>query len=46
MNRFRRLPQPTDSEVKNVTASIVKKIRRLLERRGLGPQAGFIERHF
>jgi hypothetical protein len=37
--RFRRLPQPTDAEVKKVTASIVKKIQRLLERRGLAPQA-------
>ena len=41
--RFRRLPKPTDVEVKRVTASIVKKIQRLLERRGLGPQAGFEE---
>ena len=41
--RFRRLPQPADAEVKRVTASIVKKTQRLLERRGLGPQAGFEE---
>jgi hypothetical protein len=41
--RFRRLPQPTDSEVKRVTASTLKKTQRLLERRGLGPQAGFEE---
>ncbi len=41
--RFRRLLQPTDSEIKKVTASIVKKTQRLLELRGLGPQAGFEE---
>ena len=41
--RFRRLPPPTDSEVAGVTAGIVKKILRLLERRGLGPQADFEE---
>jgi hypothetical protein len=41
--RFRRLPLPTDSEVKRVTASIAKKIRRLLDRRGLGAQTGFEE---
>lgn len=41
--RFRRLPQPADTEVKRVTASIVKKIQKLLERSGLGPQAGFEE---
>jgi hypothetical protein len=37
--RFQRLPAPADSEVERVTAGIVKKIQRLLERRGLGPQA-------
>jgi hypothetical protein len=37
--RFQRLPPPTDSEVARVTADIAKKIQRLLERRGLGPQA-------
>jgi hypothetical protein len=36
---FQRLPPPADSEVARVTAEIVKKIHRLLERRGLGPQA-------
>lgn len=36
---FQRLPPPEDSEVARVTASIAKKIHRLLERRGLGPQA-------
>ncbi|MEJ2245969.1 MAG: transposase [Acidobacteriota bacterium] len=36
---FQRLPPPTDNEVARVTACIVKKIQRLLERRGLGPQA-------
>jgi hypothetical protein len=41
--RFRRLPQPADAEVKKVMANIVKKVQRLLERRGLGPQAGFEE---
>jgi hypothetical protein len=34
--RFQRLPPPTDGEVARVTACIVKKIQRLLERRGLG----------
>jgi hypothetical protein len=37
--RFQRLPPPADSEVERVTAGIVKKVGRLLERRGLGPQA-------
>jgi hypothetical protein len=41
--RFRRLSPPSDAEVEKVTASIVKKIRRLLDRRGLGPQTGFEE---
>jgi hypothetical protein len=36
---FQRLPPPGDSEVARVTACIVKKIHRLLERRSLGPQA-------
>jgi hypothetical protein len=34
-----RLPPPDDSEVSRITASMVKKIHRLLERRGLGQQA-------
>jgi len=37
--RFQRLPRPTDAEVAQVTATIATKIQRLLERRGLGPQA-------
>ncbi len=41
--RFRRLAAPDDSEVARVTAGIVKKVKRLLERRGLGPQANFEE---
>ncbi len=41
--RFRRLPPPTESEVAGVTADIVKKILRLLERRGLGAQTGYEE---
>ena len=41
--RFRRLLRPTDAEVASVTAGIVKKVQRLLERRGLGPQADFEE---
>jgi len=36
---FQRLPPPDDSEVARVTVCIVKKIHRLLERRGLGPKA-------
>jgi hypothetical protein len=40
---FWKLPPPTDSEVAPVTASIAKKIQRLLERCGLGPQACFEE---
>jgi hypothetical protein len=40
---FQRLPQPMDAEVARVTAGIVQKIKGLLERRGLGPQAGFEE---
>jgi len=40
---FRRLPVPNDSEVARVTTGIVKKVRRLLERRGLGLQANFEE---
>jgi hypothetical protein len=36
--RFQKLPTPDDSEVARVTACIVKKIHRLLERRGLGPK--------
>jgi hypothetical protein len=36
---FRRLAPPGDSEVEHVTADVVKKIKRLLERRGMGPQA-------
>jgi hypothetical protein len=38
--RFQRMPPPIDAEVAQATACIVKKIERLLERRGLGPQAG------
>jgi hypothetical protein len=37
--RFQKLPPPDDSEVARVTACIVKKIHRLLERKDLGPQA-------
>jgi hypothetical protein len=40
---FRRLPVPNDSEVARVTAGIVKKVKCLLERRGLGPQTNFEE---
>jgi hypothetical protein len=36
---FQRLPPPGDSEVAKVMAGIAKKIHRLLDRRGLGPQA-------
>jgi hypothetical protein len=36
--RFQELPPPDDSEVARVTACIVKKIHRLLERKDLGPQ--------
>jgi hypothetical protein len=36
---FQRLPPPADSEVARVTACIVKKIHRLIEHPGLGPQA-------
>jgi ribosomal protein S27E len=36
---FQRLPPPSDSEVAGVTACIVKKIHRLLERRGLDSKA-------
>jgi hypothetical protein len=35
---FQRLPPLADSEVARVTACVVKKIHRLLERRGLVPQ--------
>jgi hypothetical protein len=36
---FQRLPPPSDAEVARVTADVVTKIHRLLERRGLGTQA-------
>ena len=39
--RFRRLPPPSDSEVKHITERIARRIMRLLERRGLGSQADF-----
>ncbi len=41
--RFQRLPPPSDSEVRQVTERIARRIMRLLERRGLGPQADFKE---
>jgi hypothetical protein len=37
--QFQRLPKPSDSEVAWVMERVVKRIIRLLERRGLGPQA-------
>ena len=37
--RFQRLPQPSDSEVAQITERIARRIIRLLERRGLGPTA-------
>ena len=36
--RFRRLPAPSDAEVERVTRSIVRRLRRLLLRCGLGPE--------
>ena len=37
--RFRRLPKPSDSEIARLMECIARRIIRLLERRGLGPQA-------
>jgi len=37
--RFQKLPKPSDSEVAGVMERITQRIMRLLERRGLGPQA-------
>ncbi|MBN1568991.1 MAG: transposase [Acidobacteria bacterium] len=37
--RFQRLPKPSDSEVARVMERHARRIIRLLERRGLGPQA-------
>jgi hypothetical protein len=37
--RFQRLPPPSDSEVRQITERIARRIIRLLERRGLGPKA-------
>ncbi len=37
--RFKRLPPPCNGEVARVTASIARRIARLLERRGLGADA-------
>jgi hypothetical protein len=37
--RFRPLPPPDDDEVERVTRSVARGIARLLERRGLGPDA-------
>lgn len=37
--RFQRLPPPSDPEVRRVTTGIARRIIRLIERRGLGPQA-------
>jgi hypothetical protein len=36
--RFQRLPKPSNSEVARMTERIARRIIRLLERRGLGPQ--------
>jgi hypothetical protein len=37
--RFQRLPPPTDAEVERITERIARRVIRLLERRGLGPDA-------
>ena len=37
--RFKRLPPPSNAEVARVTACIARRITRLLNRRGPGPQA-------
>jgi len=37
--RFQRLPPPSDPEVRQITERIARRIMRLLDRRGLGPQA-------
>jgi len=37
--RFHPLPPPEDSEVERVVAQVARRIARLLERRGLGPEA-------
>ena len=37
--RFKRLPPPSNAEVARVTARIARRITRLLNRRGPGPQA-------
>ena len=36
---FQRLPQPTDLEITRITECIARRVTRLLERRGLGPNA-------
>ena len=36
---FKKLPPPTDAEVSQVMKRIVKRIKRLLDRRGLGSQS-------
>jgi hypothetical protein len=36
---FKKLPPPTDEEVMQVMQRIIKRINRLLERRGVGPQS-------
>ena len=36
--RFQKLPPPTDQEVRQITERIARRIIRLLERQGLGPQ--------
>ena len=37
--RFHELPPPSDSEVEDITERIARRIMRLLEHRGLGPNA-------
>jgi hypothetical protein len=41
--RFHRLPPPDDAEVARVAAQVTRRIARLLERRGLGPEADRVE---
>jgi hypothetical protein len=41
--RFQTLPPPSDSEVRQITERVARRIVRLLEQRGLGPQADFEE---
>src|SRR5437867_3595411 len=38
--RFYRLPPPSDARVACVAARVARRIARLLQRRGLGPDAG------